>query len=48
MPAGLPASHQALDAAVEAAYGVSFAGNKEAAVAHLFGPYAKKVGANTE
>ena len=44
MPADLLAAHHALDAAVEAAYGVGFQGDKEKIVAHLFGLYAQKVG----
>lgn len=37
-------AHAQLDAAVEAAYGVSFHGNEEKIVAHLFKLYAEKVG----
>lgn len=40
----LMAAHRALDAAVEAAYGVDFGGDEEGIVAHLFNLYAKKVG----
>lgn len=36
----LAAAHAALDTAVEAAYGVDFAGDEEAIVAHLFTLYA--------
>ena len=39
-PADLSRAHAALDAAVEGAYGVSFAGDEEAIVAHLFTLYA--------
>ncbi len=42
MPADLLAAHQALDRAVEAAYGVDFGGDEEKIVAHLFKLYAKK------
>jgi hypothetical protein len=35
-------AHHALDAAVEAAYGVDFGGDEEKIVAYLFGLYAKK------
>ena len=45
MPADLLAAHKALDAAVEAAYGVSFNGDEEKIVAHLFKLYAEKVSA---
>ena len=38
------AAHSALDAAVEAAYGVDFAGDEEKIVAHLFKLYAEKTG----
>ena len=38
----LIAAHNALDAAVEAAYGVSFHGDEQAIVAHLFELYAQK------
>lgn len=38
------AAHKALDAAVEAAYGVDFDGDEEKMVAHLFNLYAEKVG----
>ncbi|MBQ9003871.1 MAG: class I SAM-dependent DNA methyltransferase [Eggerthellaceae bacterium] len=41
MPADLKAAHAALDAAVEAAYGVNFDGNEERIVAHLFKLYAE-------
>ena len=41
MPADLLAAHKALDAAVEAAYGVDFNGNEEKIVAHLFKLYAE-------
>ena len=44
MPADLLAAHRALDAAVEAAYGVGFQGDEEKIVAHLFKLYAQKVG----
>ncbi|MDY6112372.1 MAG: DNA methyltransferase, partial [Ellagibacter isourolithinifaciens] len=44
MPADLLAAHHALDAAVEAAYGVGFQGDEEKIVAHLFELYAQKVG----
>ena len=37
-------AHKALDAAVEAAYGVDFAGDEEKIVAHLFKLYAEKAG----
>lgn len=40
----LMAAHKALDAAVEAAYGVDFGGDEEKIVAHLFNLYAKMVG----
>lgn len=40
----LMAAHRALDAAVEAAYGVDFGGDEQWIVAHLFNLYAKKVG----
>ncbi len=39
----LMAAHQALDAAVEAAYGVDFKGDEEKIVAHLFKLYTQKV-----
>ena len=42
MPADLLAAHKALDAAVEAAYGVSLNGDEEKIVAHLFKLYAEK------
>lgn len=38
------AAHKALDAAVEAAYGVDFDGDEEKMVAHLFNLYAEEVG----
>ena len=38
-------AHKALDAAVEAAYGVDFNGDEEKMVAHLFKLYAEKTGA---
>ena len=41
MPADLLSAHQALDAAVEAAYGVDFSGDEERIVAHLFKLYAE-------
>ncbi len=41
MPSDLQAAHKALDAAVEAAYGVDFNGNEEKIVAHLFKLYAE-------
>lgn len=40
----LMAAHKALDAAVEAAYGVDFGGDEERITAHLFNLYAEKVG----
>ncbi len=40
----LMTAHKALDAAVEAAYGVDFGGDEEKIAAHLFNLYAKKVG----
>ena len=40
--ADLMTAHHALDAAVEAAYGVDFAGDEEKIVAHLFKLYAEK------
>lgn len=40
MPANLRAAHHALDAAVEAAYGVDFGGDEERITAHLFQLYA--------
>lgn len=43
MPADLLAAHRALDAAVEAAYGVDFQGDEKKIVAHLFKLYAQKV-----
>ena len=39
MPDDLISAHQALDAAVEAAYGVDFGGDEEKIVAHLFKLY---------
>lgn len=42
----LMAAHKALDAAVEAAYGVDFDGDEERIVAHLFNLYAERVGEN--
>lgn len=42
MPDDLLKAHQALDAAVEAAYGVDFNGDEEKIVAHLFKLYAEK------
>ena len=42
MPADLMAAHKALDAAVEATYGVDFGGDEEKIVAHLFKLYAEK------
>ena len=41
MPADLRQAHAALDAAVEAAYGVDFDGDEEKIVAHLFKLYAE-------
>lgn len=41
----LTKAHKALDAAVEAAYGVDFNGDEEKIVAHLFKLYAEKTGA---
>lgn len=41
MPADLLAAHKALDAAVEAAYGVDFNGDEERIVAHLLKLYAE-------
>ena len=41
MPSDLREAHQALDAAVEAAYGVDFNGDEEKIVAHLFKLYAE-------
>lgn len=37
-------AHKALDAAVEAAYGLDFDGDEEKIVAHLFKLYAERVG----
>lgn len=42
MPRSLKQAHRALDAAVEAAYGVDFNGDEEKIVAHLFKLYAEK------
>ena len=44
MPDDLRAAHDALDAAVETAYGVDFHGDEETIVAHLFKLYAEKTG----
>ena len=44
MPPDLLAAHRALDAAVEAAYGVDFNGDEEKIVAHLFKLYAERTG----
>ena len=41
MPDDLLAAHRALDAAVEAAYGVNFDGDEEKIVAYLFKLYAQ-------
>ena len=41
MPANLRDAHHALDAAVEAAYGVQFDGDEERITAHLFQLYAQ-------
>ena len=41
MPANLREAHHALDAAVEAAYGVNFNGDEERITAHLFQLYAQ-------
>ena len=41
MPSDLQVAHKALDAAVEAAYGVDFNGDEEKIVAHLFKLYAE-------
>ena len=41
MPSDLLAEHKALDAAVEAAYGVDFDGDEEKIVVHLFKLYAE-------
>ena len=41
MPDDLREAHRALDAAVEAAYGVNFNGDEEKIVAHLFKLYAE-------
>ena len=40
----LMAAHSALDAAVEAAYGIDFKGDEDKIVAHLFKLYAEKTG----
>ena len=40
----LMAAHSALDAAMEAAYGVDFGGDEEKIVTHLFKLYAEKTG----
>lgn len=45
MPDDLLSAHKALDAAVEAAYGVDFGGDEEKIVAHLFKLYAEKTAA---
>lgn len=42
MPADLRAAHRENDQAVEAAYGIEFAGDEEKIVAHLFSLYAQK------
>lgn len=42
IPSDLRAAHHALDAAVEAAYGVDFGGDEEKIIAHLFKLYAEK------
>ena len=39
MPQDLLSAHNALDLAVEEAYGVNFAGDEEKIVGHLFGLY---------
>ena len=44
MPSDLLSAHKALDVAVESAYGVSFDGDEERIVAHLFRLYADLVG----
>jgi hypothetical protein len=44
MPDALRTTHKALDRAVEKAYGVSFKGDEEKIVAHLFKLYAKAIG----
>lgn len=41
MPNDLRSAHDALDAAVEAAYGVDFGGDEEKIVTHLFKLYAE-------
>lgn len=45
MPDDLLAAHKALDAAVEAAYGVDINGDEEKIVAHLFKLYAERTAA---
>lgn len=47
MPLNVQAAHKALDAAVEAAYGVSFNGNEEHIVSHLFNLYAMLTSSET-
>ena len=42
MPDNLLTAHKLLDSAVEDAYGVSFRGNEDEIVAHLFKLYAEK------
>lgn len=44
MPSDLFAAHKALDASVEAAYGVDFGGDEELIVAHLFALYSEITG----
>lgn len=44
MPADLLAAHEALDKAVETAYGIDFNGDEEKIVAHLFKLYAEAIG----
>ena len=44
----LQAAHEALDVAVEAAYGVDFHGDEEKIVAHLFKLYAEKTESEVE
>ena len=44
MPTDLLAAHKKLDDAVEVAYGVTFNGDEEKIVAHLFKLYAEKAG----
>ena len=48
MPMDLLSAHKALDAAVEAAYGVDFNGDEERIVAHLFELYAQLTGESAE